>query len=82
MADYGTIALFINFLFAQLYGLKFSPLEHPQDLTVADGRIIFSGSIIHTAQISSLTLEAHTEVFKLFVTTLGQYLVVLDLLWL
>ena len=81
MADCGATALFIDSLFAQLHGLKFSLLQHPQDLTVADGRSVSSRTITHTIQIS-FTLEAHTKTLKLFVTTLGQYPVVLGLPWL
>ena len=83
MADCGATASFIDSLFAQLHGLKFSPLQHPQDLTVADGRFVFSRAITHTvtAQIS-FALRAHTKVFKLFITTLDQYPVVLGLPWL
>ena len=81
IVDCGATASFIDSLFAQLHGLKFSPLQHPQDLTVADGRILFSGAITHTVQIA-LALRAHREVLKLFITTLGQYPVVLGLPWL
>ena len=48
MADCGATASFIDFLFAQLHGLNFSPLQHPQDLTVVDGRPISSGTITYT----------------------------------
>ena len=81
MADCGATASFIDSLFAQLHGLKFSPLQHPRDLTVADGRTISSGAITHTVRIA-IALRAHREVLELFVTTLGQYPVVLSLPWL
>ena len=81
MADCGATASFIDFSFAQLHGLKFTPLQHPCDLTVADGRLVSSRAITHIVQIS-LTFETHTEILDLFVTTLGQYPVVLGLPWL
>ena len=83
MADCGATASFIDFLFAQLHGLNFSPLQHSQDLTVADGRSVSSGAITHTVTVQiSFALGAHTEALELFVTTLGQYPVVLGLPWL
>ena len=83
MADCGATALFIDFFFAQLHGLKLSPLQHPQDFTVANGRTISSGAIAHTVTVqTSFALGAHTKILKLFVTTLDQYPVVLSLLWL
>ena len=87
MADCGATASFIDSLFAHLHGLNFFSLQHPRDLTVADGRIVSSGSITHTVSVQiSFTLEAHTkihtEVLELFVTTLGQYPVMLGLPWL
>ena len=81
MADCGATASFIDSTFAQLHGLKFIPMQHPCDLTVADGRTVSSGAITHTVHIA-IALGAHREVLKLFVTTLGQYPVVLDLPWL
>ena len=81
MADCGATTSFIDSLFAHLHGLNFSLLQHPRDLTVADGRPVSSGTITHTVQIS-FTLGAHTETLELFVTTLGQYPVVLGLPWL
>ena len=81
MADCGTTASFIDSLFAQLHRLKFISMQHPCDLTVADGRIISSRTITHTVRIA-LTLEAHREVLELYITTLGQYPVVLGLPWL
>ena len=78
MADCGATASFIDFLFAQLHGLKFTPLQYSRDLTVADGRLVSSGAITHIVQIV-LTFKTHTEVLDLFVTTLGQYLIVLGL---
>ena len=81
MADCGATASIVDSLFAQLHGLKFSLLQHPRDLTVADGRPVSLGTITHTVQIS-FTLGAHIKTLELFVTTLGQYLVVLDLPWL
>ena len=89
MADCGATVSFIDSLFAQLHGLKLIPMQHPCDLTVADGRIISSGAITHTVRIAlalgahtKTHTETHTEVLELFVTTLGQYLVVLGLPWL
>ena len=87
MADYGATASFIDSLFAQLHGLKFSPLQHPQDLTVADGRSVSSGAITHTVTVQicfalGAHIKAHTKVLKLFIATLGQYPVVLGLPWL
>ena len=81
IADCGATASFIDSSFAQLHGLKFSLLQYPRDLTVADGRTISSGAITHTVRIA-FALGAHREVFKLFVTRLGQYPVVLGLPWL
>ena len=81
MADCGATASFIDFLFAQLHGLEFSPLQHPRDLTVGDGRTVSSGAITHTVSIF-FTLGTHVEALELFVTTLGQYPVVLGLPWL
>ena len=81
IVDCGATALFINFSFAQLHGLEFSQLQHPQDLTVADGRTVSSRAITHTVRIF-FTLETHVETFELFVTTLSQYPVVLGLSWL
>ena len=78
MADCGATASFIDFLLAQLHGLKFSPLQHPRDLTVANSRTVSSGAITHTVQIA-LALGAHRKVLELYVTTLGQYSVVLGL---
>ena len=83
MADCGATASFIDSLFAQLHGLKLIPMQHPRDLTVADGRIISSGAITHTVRIAfALGAGAHREVLELFVTRLGQYPVVLGLPWL
>ena len=81
MVDCGATASFIDSLFAQLHGLKFFLLQYPRDLTVADGRTVSSRAITHTVQIFFI-LGAHTEVLQLFVTTLGQYPVVLGLPWL
>ena len=82
MADCGATASFIDSLFAQLHGLKLIPLQHPRDLTVADGKIISSGAITHTVRIALALGGTHHEVLKLFITTLGQYPVVLGLPWL
>ena len=83
MADCGATASFIDCLFAQLYGLKLSPLQHPQNLTVADGRPVSLRTITHTVRIAfALGARAHRKTLKLFVTTLGQYPVVLGLPWL
>ena len=82
MANCGATASFIDSSFAQLHGLKFSPLQHPQDLTVADSRTIYSGSITHTVRIAFALGATHREVLELFVTILGQYPVVLGLPWL
>ena len=81
MADSGATASFIDFLFAQLHGLKLIPMQHPRDLTVADGRIISLGAITHTVCIA-IASGAHRKVLELFITRLGQYPVVLGLLWL
>ena len=81
MVDCGATASFVDSSFAQLHGLKFIPMQHPRDLTVADGRIVSSGAITHTVRIA-FALGAHREVIKLFVTRLGQYPVVLGLPWL
>ena len=82
MADCGATALFINSTFAQLQRLKFIPMQHLCDLTVADSRTVSSGTITHIVQIESFALEAYTKSIELFVTILGQYLVVLGLPWL
>ena len=84
MVDCGATASFIDFLFAQLHRLKLIPMQHACDFTVADGKIIFSGAITHIVRIA-FALKAHhqhQEALKLYVTRLGQYPVVLSLLWL
>ena len=81
MADCDATASFIDFSFAQLHGLTLLPLQHPRDLTIVDGRFVLSGAITHIVQIS-LTFKTHIETFDLFVTTLGQYPVILGLPWL
>ena len=81
MADCGATASFIDLSFAQLHGLKLIPMQYLCDLTVADGRTVSSGAITHTVRIA-LALKAHRKVLELFITTLGQYPVVLDLPWL
>ena len=83
MADCGATASFIDYSFAQLHGLTSTPLQHPRDLTVADGRSVSSGAITHIVQTSlAFGSKAHTEILDLFVTTLGQYPMVLGLPWL
>ena len=81
MVDCGATASFIDSSFAQLHGLTFTPLQHPRDLTVADGRSVSSRAITHTVQIS-FAIGLHSKVLHLFATTLGQYPVVLGLPWL
>ena len=84
MADCGATASSIDFLFAQLHGLKLILMQHSCDFTVADGRIISSEAITHTVRIA-FALGAHRQhrkVLELFVTRLGQYPVVLGLPWL
>ena len=82
-ADCGATASFIDSLFAQLHGLKFTLLQHLCDLTVADGRLVSLGAITHIVWISLAfevyTKSSHIEIFDLFVTTLGQYPIVLGL---
>ena len=70
MADCGATALFIDFLFAHLQGLKFSLLQYPHNFTVANGRTISSKAITHTVCIA-FALGAYGKVLKLFVTRLG-----------
>ena len=82
MVDCGATASFVNSLFAHLHGLKFIPMQHPRDFTVADGRIISSGAITHTVRFAFALGKTHCEVLELFVTTLDQYPVVLGLPWL
>ena len=80
MVDCGATASFIDFLFAQLHRLKLSLLQHPQNLTVANGRTVSSGAITYTVIVQIFfALEAPPKVLKLFVTIPGQYLVVLGL---
>ena len=63
MADCGATVSFINFLFAQLHRLKFIFMQHPCDLTVADGRVVSSGAITHTVRIAfALEAGAHRKV--------------------
>ena len=78
MADCGATAFFIDSSFAQLHGLNPILMHHSRDLTVADGRLVSSGAITYTVWIF-LALGTHTEILNLFVTTLGQYPVILGL---
>lgn len=53
MADCGaTASAFIDYSFAQLQELKFTQLQYPRDLTVADEREVVSGAITNTVQIN------------------------------
>ena len=86
MNDIGaTGQAFIDTLFAQLHGFRFICLLQPRTLTVVDGRVVTLGPITHfvTTQLS-LTDESgrvYTENLDLFPTKLGQYPIILGLLW-
>ena len=86
MNDIGTTGqAFINTLFAQLYGFRFIRLLQPRTLTVVDGKVVISGSITHFVSTQlSLRDESegiYTEILDLFLTKLGQYYIILGLLW-
>lgn len=72
MIDCGAIGMFfINFLFAQLHELKMILLQHFCDLTIADGQVVSSDSVIYFIWISCFFIKQHIKTLKLYITKLG-----------
>ena len=86
MNDIGaTGQAFIDTLFAQLHGFRFICLLQPRSLTVVDGRVVTLGPITHfvTTQLClrDKSGRIHKKTLDLFPTKLGQYPIILGLLW-
>ena len=86
MNDIGaTGQAFIDTLFAQLHGFRFIRLLQRRTLTGVDDRIVTSGPITHfvTTQLFLINKSGriHTKTLDLFLTKLGQYPIILGLLW-
>ena len=86
MNDIGaTGQAFIDTLFAQLHGFKFICLLQLRTLTVVDNKVVTLGPITYfvTTQLSlkDESGRVYTKTLDLFPTKLGQYFIILRLLW-
>ena len=86
MNDIGTIGqAFINILFTQLHGFGFICLLQPRSLTVVEDRIVTLDPITHFVTTELFLRDkwgkVHIKTLDLFPTKLGQYSIILGLLW-
>jgi len=72
---------FVDDDFAHHHQLPFTPLQYPRSLEVIDSFPIPSSDITHIAN-THLSILEHQEPLSIFVTKLGYYPIVLDILWL
>src|SRR5690554_5045917 len=82
LIDCGATGLaFVEQAFARHHNLPLTRLQNPRSPEVIDGRPIPSGPITHIAEFS-LRIGQHDEKLSAFVTSLGNYPLVLGIPWL
>src|ERR1041385_8044209 len=72
---------FMDHDFASRHNFPKYQLRTPRDLDVVDGRPIESGQITHVTK-TTMMINGHSEVIFMFLTKLGQYSIILGMLWL
>mgnify|MGYP003492337063 CR=1 FL=1 len=72
---------FVDNDFARHHNLPLTPLEHPLQLEVIDGRPIMSAHITQLA-VAKMLIHEHSETLPMFFTRLGHYPIVLGIPWL
>lgn len=71
---------YISNAYAQELNLKLTPMETEMDIYGFDGKRVVAGRITHTANLTH-AYRTITEELKLFVTTLGNYKIILGFPW-
>ena len=82
LIDSGATATLIDATFAQSNSIRLSLKTTPQNLVLADGRPISSGTVIHETLPVQLTIGSHTENIQFDVTSLSHYPIILGMPWL